>query len=123
VIRGYTGLAFVKISDLLWRLSLWIHNKAGKILLMSEENIQGLPPDNEISWVTMRTERNGVNLFTMYAIVAVPGSPEYIQQMAILPGEIVWAYTIEEMRIQAVINYETRKQQLSLLKKQGEKLQ
>jgi hypothetical protein len=110
--KTFIGMKLVNISSRLIDWGLQIHQKAGKMLHMPETNF---PKDSEISWVMMRTLVNGVNLFTMYGVVGALDSPEYSAALSVLPGEVVWAHTIEELRVQGVINHETRIQQLALL--------
>ena len=108
-------------SNFFLRIAQKLHDKAGKVV--------NLPPseripygDHEINWAMMRTQDRGTNLFTMYGFIGEPGTDAWKYQLAVLPGEVVWADNINMLRVKAVQNAQMRAEQLKLTKT-AEKIQ
>ena len=116
MLKSVFAMFVMKTSDWFMSLAVKTHDMAGNILGMTAEQ-KKLWPDTSIFWAMMRNIQNGTNLFTMHAIVEDPASEEWKKEVAVLPGEIVWLYSIAELRIQALQNYEAHKMQLKLMKK------
>ena len=116
MLKSIYATLIMRVSDWFMGLAIKFHDIAGDVLGMTDEQ-KMLYPDTNIYWAMMRTVLNGTNLFTMFAFVADPNSEEWKYQVSILPGEIVWIYSIAELRIQALTSFEARKAQLKLMSK------
>lgn len=129
MIRLWLSDRFRNIALALVDLARWFNHQAGFLLGITqkemdqreEEEKQKLSitrPDNELNWVMTEHMENGKNHFGMWGVYGQPGSEEWQNEIANLPGKPIWARNITDLREEIIISHTLRYEQIQLMGKQ-----